>query len=254
MATIYVSSTLLRLPCRPSWHQHFQLQYRLSLLLSPRLKLKIKTIIEAGCHEDDTITQRQQSELIQKLHRKVNGLPYAAFVDDDTVRQRGLRMVSHFDLLPYTDDKAMKMLSAQWKYHDPGNTYWTTVEECFALMTVGRVHRSVPTLTPTDDDAAHSEHEHSFEQQVAEATKRSMDASAHHQRHTATCTTVSDGLLPATTPQRSMTPQRQRRFAVWLTSVPTPTSLRRRARPRRLLNRLCRQLSLCPLQALSSRM
>ena len=54
-------------------------------------------------------------------------------------------MASSFDLLPYTDDKAMEMLSAQWEYHDPGNTYWPTVEQYFALMTVGRVHRGVRT-------------------------------------------------------------------------------------------------------------
>ena len=67
------------------------------------------------------------------------------------------------------------MLAAQWKYHDPGNTYWATVEECFTLMTVGRVNRGVPTRTLTDDDVAHSEHERSLEMQVVEATKRSMD-------------------------------------------------------------------------------
>ena len=54
-------------------------------------------------------------------------------------------MASSFDLLPYTDDKTMEMLSAQWEYHDPGNTYWPTVEQYFALMTVGRVHRGVRT-------------------------------------------------------------------------------------------------------------
>ena len=84
------------------------------------------------------------------LHHKANGLPYAAFVDDKLVRERGLRMVSHFDLLPYSDEKAMKMLSTQWKYHDPAGTYWTTVEECYTLMAVGHVHRSVSVTTTNE--------------------------------------------------------------------------------------------------------
>ena len=103
----------------------------------------IKTSIEAGYTDDDTITLRQRPELIYKLHHKVNGLPYVALVNDNTVRQRGLRMELPFDLLPYTDDKAMKMLSAQWEHHDPGNTYWPTVEQCFTQMTVEHIHRGV---------------------------------------------------------------------------------------------------------------
>ena len=85
----------------------------------------------------------RRPDLAYPLHHKANGLPYAAFVDDKLVRERGLRMVSHFDLLPYNDEKAMKMLSTQWKYHDSAGAYWTTVEECYALMAVGHVHRSV---------------------------------------------------------------------------------------------------------------
>ena len=64
-------------------------------------------------------------------------------------------MGSPFDLLPYTNDKAMEMLLAQWKHHGPGNTYWPTVEQCFTQMTVGRIHRGVPirnTSTPYDFD------------------------------------------------------------------------------------------------------
>ena len=41
-------------------------------------------------------------------------------------------------------------------------------------MTIGRVHRGVPTRTLTDDDATHSEHERSLAMQVVEATKRSI--------------------------------------------------------------------------------
>ena len=103
----------------------------------------IKTTIGAGYTDDGTITLRQHPELIYKLHHKVNGLPCVALVDDNTVRQRGLRMGSPFDLLQYTNDKAMEMLSAQWEHHDPGNTYWPTVEQCFTQMTVGRIHRGV---------------------------------------------------------------------------------------------------------------
>ena len=62
-------------------------------------------------------------------------------------------MISHFDVLPYSDDKTMKMLSIQWKYHDPAGAYWTTVNECFTLMTVGNVPR---TLSSHVDQAAPS--------------------------------------------------------------------------------------------------
>ena len=27
--------------------------------------------------------------------------------------------------------------STQWKYHDPANSYWTAVEECYTLMSTG---------------------------------------------------------------------------------------------------------------------
>ena len=64
----------------------------------------------------------RKPDLTYPLHHKANGLPYVAFVDDKLVRKRGLRMISHFDLLPYSDDKAMKMLSTQWKHHDPAGT------------------------------------------------------------------------------------------------------------------------------------
>ena len=63
----------------------------------------IKTTIEAGYTDDDTITLRQRPELICKLHHKVNGLPYVALVDDNTVRQRGLRMGSPFR--PYAEHR-----------------------------------------------------------------------------------------------------------------------------------------------------
>ena len=112
--------------------------------------LFISTNIAAGYHEQDSIMLHRRPDLAYPLHHKANGLPYAAFVDHKLVRERGLRMVSHFDLLPYSDEKAMKMLSAQWKYHDPAGTYWTTVEECYTLMAVGHVHHSVSATTTNE--------------------------------------------------------------------------------------------------------
>ena len=125
-----------------------------SIIAAPVAKgLFISTNIAAGYHEQDSIMLRRKPDLTYPLHHKANGLPYVAFVDDKLVRKRGLRMISHFDLLPYFDDKAMKMLSIQWKYHDPAGAYWTTVNECFTLMTVGNVPR---TLSSRVDQAAPS--------------------------------------------------------------------------------------------------
>ena len=72
----------------------------------------------AGYHDQDSIMLHRRPDLACPLHHKANGLPYAAFVDDKLVRERGLRMVSHFDLLPYSDEKAMQMLSTQWEHPD----------------------------------------------------------------------------------------------------------------------------------------
>ena len=41
------------------------------------------------------------------------------------------------------------MLSSQWKYHDPAGAYWTTVNECFTLMTVGNVPRTLSSRVDT---------------------------------------------------------------------------------------------------------
>ena len=70
--------------------------------------IPLKTTIEAGYTDDDTITLRQHPELIYKLHHNVNGLPYVALVDDNTVRQHGLRVGSPFGLLPCTTTKRWK--------------------------------------------------------------------------------------------------------------------------------------------------
>ena len=67
------------------------------------------------------------------------------------VQERKLRMVSHVDLTTYSDEKAMKILSNQWKCHDPTGTYWPAVQECYTLMTVGNVPRNIPATT-TDVD------------------------------------------------------------------------------------------------------
>ena len=56
-------------------------------------------------------------------------------------------------MLPYSDEKAMGLLSTQWKYHDPANSYWTTVEECYTLMSVGCIHRDVPIWVSNDADS-----------------------------------------------------------------------------------------------------
>ena len=73
-----------------------------SIVAAPVAKgLFIETTIAAGYHEQDTITLHQRPDLVYLLHHKANGLPYAAFVDDKLVREHGLRMISHSDLLPY---------------------------------------------------------------------------------------------------------------------------------------------------------
>ena len=116
-----------------------------SIIAAPVAKgLFIGTTVAAGYHEQGTITLRQRPDLVYPLHHKANGLPYTVFVDDKLVRENGLRMISHSDLLPYSDGKAMKMLPTQWKYHDPTNSYWTKVEEFYTLIPVGRIHRGVP--------------------------------------------------------------------------------------------------------------
>ena len=124
-----------------------------SLVAAPVAKgLHIKTAIAADYLEQDTITVHQRPELVYPLHHKPNGLPYGAFVDDKLVRERGLRVVSHFELFPYTDEKAMELLSTQWKHHNPVNWYWTTVEKCYTLMSVERIHHGIPVWASNDVD------------------------------------------------------------------------------------------------------
>ena len=50
----------------------------------------------------------------------------------------------------------MKILSNQWKCHDPTGTYWPAVQECYTLMTVGNVPRNIPATTTDVDQAAPS--------------------------------------------------------------------------------------------------
>ena len=123
-----------------------------SIVAAPVAKgLLISTNIAAGYHEQDSIMLRRQPDLAYPLHNKANGIPYAVFVDDKIVQERKLRMVSHVDLLTYSDEKAMKLLADQWKCHDPTGTYWPAVHESYTLMTVGNVPRNIPATT-TDGD------------------------------------------------------------------------------------------------------
>ena len=79
-----------------------------SIVAAPVAKgLFISTNIAAGYHEQDSIMLHRRPDLAYPLHHKANGLPYAAFVDDKRVRERGLRMVPHPDLLPCSDEKAI---------------------------------------------------------------------------------------------------------------------------------------------------
>ena len=73
-----------------------------SIVAAPVAKgLFIGTNIAAGHHEQDSTMLHQRPDLAYPLHHTANGLSYAAVVDDKIVRERGLRMVSHSDLLPY---------------------------------------------------------------------------------------------------------------------------------------------------------
>ena len=85
-----------------------------SIVAAPVAKgLFIGTNIAASYHEQDSIVLHQQPNLAYSLHNQANGIPYVALIDDKIVRERKLRMISHADLTPYTDEKAMKMLSNQ---------------------------------------------------------------------------------------------------------------------------------------------
>jgi hypothetical protein len=56
-------------------------------------------------------------------------------------------MISHVDLLTYSDEKAMQLLADQWKYHDSTGTYWSAVHDSYNLMTVGNIPRNISTTT-----------------------------------------------------------------------------------------------------------
>ena len=52
-------------------------------------------------------------------------------------------MISHVDLTPYTDEKAMQTLSNEWKFHDPTSVYWPVVLECYTLLIIGSIPRNI---------------------------------------------------------------------------------------------------------------
>ena len=122
-----------------------------SIVAAPVAKgLLIGTNIAASYHEQDSIVLHQQPNLAYSLHNQANGIPYVALIDDKIVQERKLRMISHVDLTPYTDEKAMKILSNQWKFHDPTGVYWPVVLECYTLLIIGSVPRNIDC--PTDSE------------------------------------------------------------------------------------------------------
>ena len=122
-----------------------------SIVAAPVAKgLLIGTNIAASFHEQDSIVLHQQPNLAYSLHNQANGIPYVALIDDKIVQARKLRMISHVDLTPYTDEKAMKTLSNQWKFHDPTGVYWPVVLECYTLLIIGSVPRNIDC--PTDSE------------------------------------------------------------------------------------------------------
>ena len=115
-----------------------------SIVAAPVAKgLLIGTNIAASFHEQDSIVLHQQPTLEYSLHNQANGIPVVALIDDKIVQARKLRMISHVDLTPYTDEKAMKTLSNQWKFHDPTSVYWPVVLECYTLLIIGSIPRNI---------------------------------------------------------------------------------------------------------------
>ena len=115
-----------------------------SIVAAPVAKgLLIGTNIAASFHEQDSIVLHQQPTLEYSLHNQANGIPVVALIADEIVQARKLRMISHVDLAPYTDEKAMQTLSNQWSFHDPTSVYWPFVLECYNLLIIGRIPRNI---------------------------------------------------------------------------------------------------------------
>ena len=115
-----------------------------SIIAAPVAKgLLIGTNIAASFHEQDSIVLHQQPTLEYPLHNQANGIPVVALISDEIVQARKLRMISHVDLAPYTDEKAMQTLSSQWSFHDPTSVYWPFVLECYNLLIIGRIPRNI---------------------------------------------------------------------------------------------------------------
>ena len=115
-----------------------------SIVAAPVAKgILIGTNIAASFQEQDSIVLHQQPTLEYALRNQTNGIPVIAVIDDKIVQARKLRMMSHDDLKPYTDDKMMKTLSNEWKFHDPTSVYWPVVLECYTMMIIGSIPRSI---------------------------------------------------------------------------------------------------------------
>ena len=122
-----------------------------SIVAAPVAKgILIGTNIAASFQEQDSIVLHQQPTLEYALLNQTNGIPVISVIDDKIVQARKLRMMSHDDLKPYTDDKMMKTLSNEWKFHDPTSVHWPFVLQCYTTMIIGNVPRSIDC--PVDAD------------------------------------------------------------------------------------------------------
>ena len=122
-----------------------------SIVAAPVAKgILIGTNIAASFQEQDSIVLHQQPTLEYALLNQTNGIPVISVIDDKFVQARKLRMVSHDDLKPYTDDKMMKTLSNEWEFHDPTSVHWPFVLQCYTTMIIGNVPRSIDC--PVDAD------------------------------------------------------------------------------------------------------
>ena len=122
-----------------------------SIVAAPVAKgILIGTNIAASFQEQDSIVLHQQPTLEYALLNQANGIPVISVIDDKVVQARKLRMVSHVDFKPYTDDEMMKTLSNEWEFHDPTSVHWPFVLQCYTAMVIGNVPRSIDC--PADAD------------------------------------------------------------------------------------------------------
>ena len=122
-----------------------------SIVAAPVAKgILIGTNLAASYQEQDSIVLHQQPTLEHALLNQANGIPVLSVIDDNVVQARKLRMVSHVDFKPYTDDAMMKTLSNEWEFHDPTSVHWPYVLQCYTAMVIGNVPRSIDC--PADAD------------------------------------------------------------------------------------------------------